>query len=58
MKLNAPTQLIFMISLILIIIYAVVAIAGINIPVIGPHIKWVAIAAWGVLAAGNVLKGF
>lgn len=56
MRLNAPTQVIFIISLIL----AVLALIGQFVPTV-PYVAaykfWLAIAAYVVLAAGCVLKG-
>jgi hypothetical protein len=55
MNLSAPTTVIFVISLIL----AVLAVLAtfVAIPVISPNAFWVAIMAWIVLAAGNLMKG-
>ena len=55
MKLNAPTQIVFLISLIL----AIVAILG-GLGIITPIVTsayWFAVAAWAVLAAGCFFKG-
>ena len=56
MKLNAPTQIVFLISLVLAVI-ALIGALGIAIPVIGGYTIWIALAAYVVLAAGNVMKG-
>ncbi len=55
MNLSAPTQPVFIISLIL----AILAILGIymTIPVVSGNAFWVAIIAYVVLLAGNVAKG-
>ena len=55
MRLNAPTQVVFIISLIL----AVLALIGhfIAIPFLTAYAFWIAIIAYVVLAAGNLLKG-
>jgi hypothetical protein len=55
MRLNAPTQMVFLISLIL----AVLALVGhfVLIPYVTTYQFWVAIAAYVVLAAACVLKG-
>lgn len=55
MSLSAPTQAVFIISLIL----AIVAVIGVftPIPVISPYAFWVAIIAYIVLAAGCLAKG-
>ena len=54
-KLNAPTQIIFLISLALVLL----AIIGlfVNIPFISLYAFWVAVVGYVVLAAGCVLKG-
>lgn len=56
MKLSAPTQPIFLISLILAIL-ALVSALGISIPVIGGYTVWLALVAYLVLFVGNVMKG-
>lgn len=55
MNLSAPTNAVFIISLIL----AVLALIGVfvAIPVISPNAFWVAIIAYIVLAIGNVARG-
>ena len=55
MNLSAPTTLVFIISLVL----AILAVLStfMPLPIIGEYKFWVAIAAYVVLAAGNVLKG-
>jgi hypothetical protein len=55
MNLNAPTQVIFLISLVL----AIVAVVGtlVVIPYVTAYAFWVAIIAYVVLAAGCVMKG-
>ena len=55
MNLSAPTQLVFLFSVVLAIL-AVVA-TFIAIPTVSPNAFWVAIIAYLVLLAGNVLKG-
>jgi hypothetical protein len=56
MRLNAPTQMVFLISLIL----AVLALIGYFVPAV-PYLHtyefWLAIVAYIVLAAACVLKG-
>jgi hypothetical protein len=56
MRLNAPTQMVFLISLIL----AVLALIGYFVPAV-PYLHtyefWLAIVAYVVLAAACVLKG-
>ncbi len=55
MNLSAPTQPVFIISLIL----AVLAVIGVfvAIPLITPNAFWVAIIAYVVLAIGYVARG-
>ena len=55
MRLNAPTQMVFLISLVI----AVLALVGhfVLIPYVTAYQFWVAIAAYVVLAAACVLKG-
>lgn len=54
-KLNAPTQIVFLISLAL----AILAVVGlfVLIPFVSVYAFWFAIAGYVVLAAGCVLKG-
>ncbi|MDQ2953692.1 MAG: hypothetical protein M3R18_01980 [Pseudomonadota bacterium] len=53
-RLNAPTQLVFLISLAL----AILAVLGlfVTIPFVSIYAFWVAIIAYVVLAAGCVMK--
>ena len=56
MSLNAPTKMVFLISLVL----AVLALLGawvISIPVISGNAFLMTLLAYVVLAAGNILKG-
>jgi hypothetical protein len=55
MQLNAPTQVVFIISLIL----AVLALIGyfVAIPFVTAYAFWLAIIGYIVLAAGCVMKG-
>ncbi len=55
MRLNAPTQIVFLISLAL----AILALLGalIVIPFVSAYAFWLAIIAYVVLAAGCVMKG-
>jgi hypothetical protein len=55
MRLNAPTQMVFLISLAL----AVLALIGhfVSIPYLTVYQFWVAIVAYAVLAAACVMKG-
>ena len=54
-RLSAPTQIVFLISLALVLL----AIVGlfVNIPFISMYAFWVAVIGYAVLAAGCVLKG-
>jgi len=54
-KLNAPTQIIFLISLALVLL-AVIGLF-VTIPYISMYAFWVAVVGYVVLAAGCVLKG-
>jgi hypothetical protein len=55
MNLNAPTQLVFIISLII----AVLALVGhfVNVPFVTQYQFWLAIIGYVVLATGCVMKG-
>ncbi len=55
MRLSAPTQVVFIISLIL----AVLALLGhfANIPIVTQYQFWLAIVGYVVLAAGCMMKG-
>ena len=55
MKLNASTQVVFLISVALAILAVVSTFVA--IPVVSAYAFWVAIVAYLVLVAGNVLKG-
>ena len=54
MKLSAPTQLFFIIALVL----AILALLGsfAVLPAIAGYSFWLAFAAWGVLAIGSLMK--
>jgi len=55
MRLNAPTTVAFVISLVL----AALALLSLvlYIPLISPNSFWFMAAAWAMLALGNILKG-
>ena len=55
MRLSAPTQLIFLVSLAL-AIFALIAFL-VRIPNVSPHAFWIAIIAYVVLAVGCALRG-
>ena len=55
MKLSAPTQPIFLISALLFILALVGHFA--HVPMLSVYQFWLALAAYVVLAAGNLLKG-
>ncbi|MBD3678356.1 MAG: hypothetical protein HUJ27_08135 [Rhodobacteraceae bacterium] len=57
MRLSAPKKIVFLISLLLAAL-ALVAALGVSIPVVSANALWVALVAYALLAAGNVLKGF
>ncbi|HVX98968.1 MAG TPA: hypothetical protein VHA55_04165 [Pseudorhodoplanes sp.] len=54
-SLNAPTQVVFLISLILVVL-AVLAIF-VSIPFVSGYAFWFAVVGYVVLAAGCILKG-
>lgn len=56
MKLNAPTQIVFIISAVLFILALAVTL-GVSIPFISGNVLWVALASYAILAAGNLFKG-
>lgn len=55
MNLSAPTTMVFVISIIL----AILAVLSVfmPMPIIGEYKFWVAIAAYVILAAGNIFRG-
>ena len=57
MNLSRPTNLVFLISIILAIASVLVRYAGIDVPVVSQYIYEVLLAAFVLLAAGNLLKG-
>ncbi len=56
MKLSAPTQVVFIISLILVIL-ALLGQFVPTIPIVAAYKFWLAIAGYVVLAAGCMMKG-
>lgn len=56
MNLNAPSQVVFWIAVVIAII-AIIGFFAPTIPVIGPYAFWVAIIAFIVLAGGVLMKG-
>lgn len=54
-RLNAPTQIVFLISLVLVVL-AVLAIF-VSIPFVSAYAFWVAVIGYIVLAAGCIMKG-
>jgi predicted PurR-regulated permease PerM len=57
MRLNPPTKLFFLISLVLAILACVVLFSSVSIPIVSAYVTYVLLAAYGVLAASCVLKG-
>lgn len=55
MNLSRPTNLVFLISLVLAAIAALNLLGIVAIPIGGLSMAWVALIAWAVLAAGNLL---
>jgi len=55
LKLSAPTQLFFIIALVL----AILALLGsfAVLPAVAGYSFWLAFAAWAVLALGSLMKG-
>jgi hypothetical protein len=56
MRLNAPTQVVFFISLILVIL-ALIGLFVPGTPFLSPYAFWIAIVGYIVLAAGCLMKG-
>lgn len=56
MKLSAPTQIVFYVSLVLAVL-ALLTVLGVSIPVVSGNALWTALASYAILAAGNLLKG-
>ena len=56
MNLSAPTNLVFVVSIVL----AILAVIGTftPLPFISEHAFWVAIAGYVILALGNILRNF
>lgn len=55
MVLSAPSRIVFLISLVLAII-GILPLLGVAIPSIGMSAMWALVLAYGVLAAGVLLK--
>ena len=56
MRLNAPTQVVFFISLILVVL-ALIGLFVPGTPFISAYAFWLAIIGYVVLAAGCIMKG-
>jgi hypothetical protein len=56
MRLNAPTKIVFIISVVLAVM-ALLPMVGVAVPVVGGNTIWFALSAYAVLAAGNLFKG-
>ena len=56
MRLNAPSKLFFLISLVLVIL-AIVSIYVVSIPFVTANAFWVAVVGYIVLAVACVMKG-
>lgn len=56
MSLSAPTKIVFLLAVIVAILSLISAV-GIVVPVIGAYSYWVLVAAFVILAAGNLLNG-
>lgn len=57
MNLSAPTLPVFLISIVLAILAALVAYAGVKIPVISGNTFTTLLIGYAVLLAGNLFKG-
>jgi hypothetical protein len=55
MALSAPTKIVFLLAVIVAILSLIPAF-GIAVPVIGAYSYWVLVAAFVILAAGNLLN--
>ncbi len=55
MKLSAPTQLFFIIALVVTIL-GILGKLGV-VAAIAPYAFWFAVAGWAVLAVGSLMKG-
>jgi hypothetical protein len=56
MRLNAPTQMVFWISVVLVVIAVINALTNI-VPGLGAFNIWIAVIGYIVLVAGNIMKG-
>lgn len=56
MRLNAPTQVVFFISLIIVVL-ALIGKLVTGTPFLSPYDFWIAIVGYIVLAAGCIMKG-
>lgn len=56
MNLSAPTKIVFLISFVLAAL-ALLAAMGVAIPVVSGNAMWVALLAYIILAAGNLMNG-
>jgi len=56
MNLSAPTNVIFLISLVLAIL-GILPLLGVMLPVVGAYATWLLVGGYVVLAAGCLLKG-
>ena len=57
MNLSAPMKPVFLVSLVLFIISVIIFFVPTLIPSITVHIMWIVIIGWGILIAGNLIKG-
>jgi tryptophan-rich sensory protein len=55
MRLSAPTQPVFLISVVLFVLALIGHFA--HVPALSPYQLWLALAAYVVLAVANLLKG-
>jgi len=57
MNLSAPKQIVFLIAVVLAVLSLIASQAGVNIPVVSGNSYWFMTGAFGLLAAGTLLKG-
>ena len=57
MNLSAPKQIVFIIAAVMAILSLVVSQTGISIPVVSGNSYWFMTGAFGLLAAGTLLRG-
>ena len=56
MKLSAPKQVVFIIAAVMAVL-SLASSQGVNVPIVSENVYWFMAAAFGLLAAGNLIKG-